>query len=296
MSVLIDQRTRVVVQGITGRDGSFHALKMIEYGTRVVAGVTPSKGGMKEHGIPVFNSMAEAVSATGADATVIFVPASVAADAAYEAAEAGIRLIVMITEGVPVHDMLKLDRYLRAANIRYVGPNCPGLISPGTCKLGIMSGNIHRPGTVGVVSRSGTLTYEVVYNITRLGLGQSTCVGIGGDPIVGTGFVDVLELFEKDPETRAVAMIGEIGGTEEEEAARFIKGMTKPVVGFIAGKTAPPGKKMGHAGAIISAGAGTAQTGTAEAKIKALNESGVKVSETPEGVAELLSRISGLKV
>ncbi len=284
MSILINENTKVIVQGITGRDGSFHAKKMIEYGTKVVAGVTPGKGGSKEHGLPVYDGMSEAVKATGADASIIFVPPAFASDAVYEAADSGVSLIIIVTEGVPVHEMLKLDRYLRSKNIRYIGPNCPGLISPGKSKIGIMSADIHMKGSVGVVSRSGTLTYEVVYNMTKAGIGQSTCIGIGGDPIVGTNFIDALTLFEADPETTAVAMIGEIGGSDEEEAAKFIKTMTKPVVSFIAGRTAPPGKRMGHAGAIIS---GT--SGTAEAKIRALNEAGVEVANTPQGIADLLA-------
>jgi succinyl-CoA synthetase alpha subunit len=284
MSILIDESTKVIVQGITGRDGSFHAKKMLEYGTKVVAGVTPGKGGHKEHDIPVYDGMAEAVKATGANTSIIFVPPVFAADAVYEAADSGVALIIIVTEGLPVHDMLKIDRYLRSKNIRYIGPNCPGLISPGKSKVGIMSADIHLKGGVGVVSRSGTLTYEVVYNMTKAGIGQSTCIGIGGDPIVGTSFIDALTLFEKDPETTAVAMIGEIGGSDEEEAAKFIATMKKPVVSFIAGRTAPPGKRMGHAGAIIS---GT--SGTAEAKIRALNDAGVEVANTPQGIAELLA-------
>jgi succinyl-CoA synthetase alpha subunit len=287
MSILLDKNTKVIVQGITGRDGAFHTKQMIAYGTRVVAGVTPGKGGEKMEGVPVFDTMQEAVKATKATASIIFVPAAFALNAAYEAADAGISLLIIISEGVPVQDMLKADKYLRAKGVRYIGPNCPGIISPGKSKIGIMPGQIHRPGAIGLVSRSGTLTYEVVHNITRVGLGQSTCIGIGGDPIIGTNFIDTLELFEKDPETKAVALIGEIGGSDEERAADFIrKHMKKPVVAFIAGRTAPPGKRMGHAGAIIS---GT--SGTAESKIKALNAAGVKVADTPAQVAEMLKEI-----
>jgi succinyl-CoA synthetase alpha subunit len=288
MSILIDKKTKVIVQGITGRDGAFHAKQMVAYGTKVVAGVTPGKGGETCDGIPVFNTMREAVAATRADTSVIFVPHAYALNAIYEAADAGIKLLIIITEGIPVHDMLKANPYLRSKGIRYIGPNCPGIISPGKSKAGIMPGQIHRPGSVGLVSRSGTLTYEVVHNITRVGLGQSTCIGIGGDPIIGTNFLDALALFEKDPETKAVALIGEIGGSDEEKAALFIKRMKKPVVAFIAGRTAPPGKRMGHAGAIIS---GTG--GTAESKIAALKKAGVRVADTPEQVAVYLKEILG---
>ena len=284
MSILIDKRTRVVVQGITGRDGSFHTRQMVGYGTKVVAGVTPGKGGESLEGIPIFNTVAEAVKATGADTSVIYVPLAFAVDAIYEAADAGVGLIVCITEGIPTTDMLRIYRYLKTKGVRLVGPNCPGLITPGVCKVGIMPGSIVKKGNVGVVSRSGTLTYEVVYNLTLRGIGQSTCVGIGGDPIIGTNFIDCLELFEKDKGTDLVVLIGEIGGTDEEEAAQYIKRyMTKPVVGFIAGRTAPPGKRMGHAGAIIAGGSGTAAE-----KIRAFRAVGVEVAETPAEVAEIV--------
>lgn len=284
MSILIDEKTKVIVQGITGRDGAFHTKQMLNYGTKIVGGVTPGKGGEIVEGIPVFDTVIEAKSKTGANTSIIFVPHNFACDAVYEAADAGISLIVIITEGIPVHDMLKIDKYLRAKNIRYIGPNCPGIISPGKCKVGIMPGHIHKKGNIGVVSRSGTLTYEVVYNISSLGMGQSTCIGIGGDPIIGTNFLDVLELFENDPDTEKIALIGEIGGADEERAAEYIKkNMKKKVVAFIAGKTAPPGKRMGHAGAIISG-----SSGTAESKVKALQEAGVNVADTPIQVAEFL--------
>ena len=260
MSILVDERSRVIVQGITGRDGAFHASQMRAYGTKVVGGVTPGKGGMKtDDGVPIFNTMAEAVSETGANTSVVYVPAAFATDAICEAADAGIALVVCITEGVPVLDMVRILPYLRERGARLVGPNCPGVISPGKCKVGIMPGGIHRPGSVGVVSRSGTLTYEIVHHLTENGFGQSTCLGIGGDPIVGTNFLDALELFARDDETRAVVLIGEIGGSDEEEAAAVIaKGYPKKVAAFIAGQTAPPGKRMGHAGAIVSGGTGTA--------------------------------------
>ncbi len=259
MSILIDESTRVVVQGLTGREGSFHAAQMAAYGTKVVAGVTPGKYGQQVEGVPVFNTVHDAVRSTGANASIIFVPAAMAADAVMEAAASDLGVCVCITDGIPALDMVKAKAYLRDRPTRLIGPNCPGLISPGKCKLGIMPGPIHRQGPIGVVSRSGTLTYEVVDQLTKVGLGQSTCVGIGGDPIIGSNFIDILTLFEADPQTRGVVMIGEIGGTAEEEAALFIKAeMTKPVVAFIAGQTAPPGKRMGHAGAIISGGKGTA--------------------------------------
>lgn len=286
MSILINTSTRVMVQGITGRDGSFHARSMIKDGTRVVGGVTPGKGGQDLDGVPVFNSVAECRTATGADCTVIFVPAKFAAAAVREAADAGVPLIVCITEGVPVLDMVGTTRYVRERGVRLIGPNCPGLISPGQCKVGIMPARIHLPGSIGVISRSGTLTYEVVYSLTCAGMGQSTCIGIGGDPIVGTGFIDALDLFQKDPATQGVALIGEIGGEEEEAAAAFIRErVTKPVVAFISGRTAPPGKRMGHAGAIISGGKGTPQ-----AKIEAFQAAGVAVADRPDEIPGLLRR------
>jgi succinyl-CoA synthetase alpha subunit len=284
MSILIDERTRVVVQGITGRDGAFHARAMKAYGTKVVAGVTPGKAGERIDDIPVFNTVADAVRETGADASVVYVPPAFAPDAILESAYAGIRLVVAITEGIPTLQMISVFQTLGRLGVRLVGPNCPGLISPGKCKVGIMPGEIHKQGPVGVVSRSGTLTYEMVYQLTRAGIGQSTCIGIGGDPIIGTNFIDVLSLFEADPETKAVVLIGEIGGTAEEEAARFVATkMTKPVVGFIAGQTAPPGKRMGHAGAIISGGSGTAAE-----KIKALGQAGIPVARIPSEVGDLM--------
>jgi succinyl-CoA synthetase alpha subunit len=284
MSILIDAKTKVIVQGITGRDGSFHALSMREYGTRVVGGVTPGKGGQDVQGIPVFETVKEAVAATGAEASVVFVPARFASSALREAADAGLPLVVCITEGIPVQEMLESYHYVRDRGVRLIGPNCPGLITPNQAKAGIMPGAIHSPGNVGVISRSGTLTYEVVYNLTRRGLGQSTCVGIGGDPVVGTGFLELLELFERDPGTKAVALIGEIGGDEEEQAAEFIRvHMRKPVVAFISGRTAPPGKRMGHAGAIISGG-----KGTAEAKVEAFTWAGVPVADRPDQIPTLL--------
>ncbi|MDE3128735.1 MAG: succinate--CoA ligase subunit alpha, partial [Gemmatimonadota bacterium] len=278
MSIFIDKSTAVIVQGITGRDGSFHTRQMIEYGTKVVAGVTPGKGGQKfENAVPIYNTMHDAVAATGADTSVIYVPPMFAADAIMEAADAGIKFIVAITEGVPVLDMTKVYPFVQEKGARLLGPNCPGIISPGQSKVGIIPGRICTPGNVGVVSRSGTLTYEVVYQLTRAGLGQSTCVGIGGDPINGTSFIDCLAAFEKDPNTRAVAMMGEIGGTDEQQAAEFVKQhMTKPVVGFIAGQTAPPGRRMGHAGAIISGSAGTAAE-----KIAAFEAAGIGVARRP---------------
>lgn len=280
MSILVDEQTKVVVQGITGRDGSFHAESMLEYGTKVVAGVTPGKGGHTVGAIPVFNTVAEAVEKTGAKCSVIFVPAVFAPDAVREAADSGISLVVCITEGIPVLRMVDLYHELKEKGVRLIGPNCPGAISPGKCKVGIMPGQIHKPGNVGVVSRSGTLTYEVVYDLTEQGMGQSTCVGIGGDPIVGTGYIDLLEMFEKDEQTDAIVLIGEIGGEAEEEAAEFIKtSVSKKVVAFISGRTAPPGKRMGHAGAIISGG-----KGGAEAKVKALRDAGVVVVDSPDQV------------
>jgi succinyl-CoA synthetase alpha subunit len=285
VSIFIDRDTTLVVQGITGRDGSFHAKQMMEYGTRVVAGVTPGKGGQTfEDTVPIFNTMRDAVSATGANTSVIYVPPMFAADAIMEAADAGIKLIVAITEGVPVLDMTRVHPFVRDRGARLIGPNCPGLITPGKSKVGIIPGRICAAGSVGVVSRSGTLTYEIVYQLTRAGMGQSTCVGIGGDPINGTNFIDCLMAFEKDPETRAVAMMGEIGGTDEQEAAEFVKQhMKKPVVGFIAGQTAPPGRRMGHAGAIISGSAGTAAE-----KIAAFEAAGMGVAKRPKDFVELL--------
>ena len=289
MSILIGADSRVIVQGITGRDGSFHALSMREYGTRVVGGVTPGKGGRDVQGIPVFESVREAAAETGADTSVIFVPARFASAALREAAEAGMRLVVCITEGIPVQEMLANYHFVRERGVRLIGPNCPGLITPGQAKAGIMPGPIHTPGGVGVISRSGTLTYEVVYNLTRSGLGQSTCVGIGGDPVVGTGYLELLEMFEQDPGTRAVVLIGEIGGEEEEQAADYIRhSMRKPVAAFISGRTAPPGKRMGHAGAIISGG-----KGTAEAKVRAFREAGVQVADRPDQIPALLRQKLG---
>jgi succinyl-CoA synthetase alpha subunit len=285
MSIFIDKATTLIVQGITGRDGGFHTKQMIEYGTRVVGGVTPGKGGQKFEGtVPVFNTVHEAVSATGANTSVIYVPPMYAADAMMEAADAGIRFIVAITEGVPVLDMTRVYPFVKEKGARLLGPNCPGLITPGQSKVGIIPGNICTPGNIGVVSRSGTLTYEVVYQLTRAGMGQTTCVGIGGDPINGTNFIDCLAAFEADPQTRAVAMMGEIGGTDEQEAAAFIKQhMKKPVVGFIAGQTAPPGRRMGHAGAIISG-----SSGTAAEKIDAFESAGMGVAKRPIDFVELL--------
>jgi len=286
MAILVDKNTRLIGQGITGREGLFHATQMVEYGTNVVAGVTPGKGGewLLDGKIPVFDSVKLAKDATGANATVIFVPARFAADAMFEAADAGVELIICITEGIPVQDMMKVRNYLDQKNVRLVGPNCPGLLTPGEAKVGIIPGNIAIPGNIGVVSRSGTLTYEVLYALKEINLGVSTCVGIGGDPINGTNFIDCLQMFEEDPQTDKVVMIGEIGGTDEEKAADFIANhMTKPVVGFIAGQTAPPGKRMGHAGAIVEGG-----TGLAADKIAALESAGVKVAKHPEEIPGLL--------
>ncbi len=284
MSILVDENTRLLVQGITGREGSFHTEQMLEYGTKVVAGVTPGKAGQEVHGVPVFNTVEEAVKETGANASVIYVPARFTVDAIYEAADNGIELIVCITEGVPVNDMVAVYHHVKSKGARLIGPNCPGITTPGKAKIGIMPGFIHEPGKVGVVSRSGTLTYEVVDALTKAGLGQSSVVGIGGDPIIGTDFVDVLELFQNDPGTEAIVMIGEIGGDDEETAAEFIKQhVTKPMAGFIAGRTAPEGKRMGHAGAIISGG-----SGTAAGKIEALEAAGVAVAERMSEIPELL--------
>lgn len=285
MSILVDKETRLVVQGITGREGAFHTQQMIEYGTQVVAGVTPGKGGDWVHALPVFDTVKEAVNATGANTSIIYVPAAFAPDAILEAAEAGIELIVCITEGIPVLDMIRVRHFLERSSARLVGPNCPGLITPGVAKVGIMPGHIHQPGSVGLVSRSGTLTYEVVQALTDQDLGQSTAVGIGGDPIIGTNFIDVLRLFESDPITDHVVLIGEIGGSEEERAAQFIATeMSKPVTAFIAGRTAPSGKRMGHAGAIIEGGEGTAQE-----KIAAFEAVGVRVARQPSEVAKLVA-------
>lgn len=290
MSILIDGSTRLAVQGITGRDGSFHARRMRDYGTQVVAGVVPGKGGQSfDDSIPIFDTVAAAVQETGANASVIYVPPQFAADAIYEAADAGIGLIVAITEGIPVLEMMRVMAFVRERGARIVGPNCPGLITPGQSKIGILPGNICTPGKVGVVSRSGTLTYEVIHHLTTNGLGQSTCVGIGGDPIVGTSFIDCLERFETDPDTEAVVMIGEIGGTDEQEAARYVDDeMSTPVVGFIAGQTAPPGRRMGHAGAIISG-----SEGTAAEKMSAFRDHGIAVAERPADIVELIENALG---
>ena len=287
MSIFIDRNTRLVVQGITGRDGSFHAKQMLEYGTQVVAGVTPGKGGQEFEGrVPVFNTVADAVAATKANVAVIYVPAGGAPAAIQEAADAGIALVVCITEGLPVLDMTTVLPYVREREARLIGPNCPGLISPGKAKVGIIPGNICKPGKVGVVSRSGTLTYEIIHQLSTNGMGQSTCVGIGGDPLIGTNFIDCLAAFEADPETEAVVMIGEIGGTDEQQAAAFVREeMKKPVVGFIAGQTAPPGRRMGHAGAIISG-----SSGTAAEKMEAFRAAGIGVMERPSDVVPLLTK------
>jgi len=282
MAILVDRNTRVIVQGITGQAGAFHTEKMLEYKTQVVGGVTPGKGGTVVHGIPVFNTVREAVKAGGANATVIFVPARFTAEAVNEAIDAGLLLLVVITEGVPTLDMLRIRHRLKGTSTRLIGPNCPGLITPGASKIGIMPGYIHTPGSIGVLSRSGTLTYDAVYQLTQAGLGQSTCIGIGGDPVLGTEFVGLLRLFQDDPETEAILLIGEIGGTVEEEAAAFIRDhVTKPVCAFVAGRTAPPGRRMGHAGAIISGG-----TGTAAEKISILRQHGITVAESPGQIGQ----------
>lgn len=289
MSVIIDENTRLVVQGITGRAASFHTREMIGYGTKVVAGVTPGKGGTKdENGVPIFNTVEDAVKATGANASVIFVPARFAGDAVLEANAAGVDLIVAITEGIPTRDMIEAVRIVKLGKTRLIGPNCPGLISPGKSLVGILPDNVFVPGPIGFVSRSGTLTYEIVDELTRSGMGQSTCIGIGGDPIIGTSFIDVLPLFEADPDTRAVVMVGEIGGSDEEQAAEYIKTMSKPVVGFIGGRTAPPGKRMGHAGAIISG-----KSGTPQAKVEALQAAGVPVADTTHDIPALVKQALG---
>jgi len=287
MSILIDEKTKVIVQGLTGSEGTFHSKKMIEYGTKVVAGVTPGKGGNKHEGLPVFNTVEGAVKQTGADTSAIFVPPVFAADAIMEAAESGIKLIICISEGIPILDMVKVATFLKNRDVRLVGPNCPGVITPGKCKIGIMPGFIHSPGKIGVISRSGTLTYEAVDQLTKEGLGQTTCIGLGGDPIIGTRFIDALKLFKYDPETEGVVMIGEIGGTDEETAAEYIKKeFDKPVVAFIAGRTAPPGKRMGHAGAIIAGGKGTAKE-----KIETLRKCGVTVADSPAEIGAAMKRV-----
>src|SRR5438270_3885093 len=290
MAILVDKNTRLIVQGLTGREGTFHAKASAAYGTQVVGGVTPGKGGTTHEGWPIFNTMQEAVDKTGANATVIFVPPPFAADAIMEAADAEVELIVCITEGIPTLDMVRAWEFLQTRRSRLIGPNCPGIISPGHCKIGIMPGHIHREGPVGIVSRSGTLTYEAVNQLTTRGIGQSTAIGIGGDPIIGTNFTDALELFNKDPQTEAVIMIGEIGGNAEETAAEYVKKhMKKPVVGFIAGQTAPPGRRMGHAGAIISGGKGTASE-----KIKAMEAAGTTVAKSPAMIGETLLSVIGV--
>jgi succinyl-CoA synthetase alpha subunit len=288
MSVLVDKNTRLIVQGITGREGTFHALQAVKYGTNVVGGVTPGKGGTRHEGIDVFNSVEEARRKTGANASVIFVPPPFAADAIMESADAGIELVVCITEGIPTFDMIRTSSFLKDKSTRLIGPNCPGLISPGKCKIGIMPGHIHLEGPVGVVSRSGTLTYEAVGQLTRRGIGQSTCIGIGGDPIIGTNFIDAISLFNSDPETRAIVMIGEIGGSAEEEAAAYInKNVRKPVVGFICGQTAPPGRRMGHAGAIVAGGHGTAKE-----KMAAMEAVGITVVKSPADIGDAIRSIT----
>jgi succinyl-CoA synthetase alpha subunit len=292
MSILVDKSTRLIVQGLTGREGTFHAKASAAYGTDVVGGVTPGKGGATHEGWPIFNTVQEAVDKTGANASVIFVPPPFAADAIMEAADAKIDLIVCITEGIPTLDMVRAWEFLQTRRSRLIGPNCPGIISPGKCKIGIMPAHIHKQGNIGIVSRSGTLTYEAVYQLTTRSIGQSTAIGIGGDPIIGTNFTDALGLFNRDPQTEAVIMIGEIGGNAEEAAAEYVKKhMKKPVVGFIAGQTAPPGRRMGHAGAIISGGKGTASE-----KIKAMEAAGIKVAKSPAAIAETLLSVLGASI
>jgi succinyl-CoA synthetase alpha subunit len=288
MSILVDEKTRLIVQGITGREGQFHAEQCMEYSTNLVGGVTPAKGGQTVLGkVPVFNTVRDAVKKTKANATMIFVPPAFASDAILEATDAGIKLIICITEGIPVSDMVEVYRYVKSSESRLIGPNCPGIISPGKCKIGIMPAHIHKKGNVGIISRSGTLTYEAVGQLTALGYGQSTCVGIGGDPIIGTKYIDVLELFQKDRGTKAICMIGEIGGSAEDEAAYYIKKhVTKPVIGFIAGQTAPPGRRMGHAGAIISGG-----KGTAEEKMKVMRSCGIKVVKSPADLGKTVAKV-----
>jgi len=282
MSILVDERTRVIVQGLTGREATFHTQQSIAYGTQVVGGVVPGKGGQRHLDLPVFNTVKQAVAETGANASVIFVPPAFAADAIMEAADAGVELVICITEGIPTLDMVKAWEFLKAKHTRLIGPNCPGIISPGKCKIGIMPGHIHKAGHVGVVSRSGTLTYEAVWQLTGLGIGQSTCIGIGGDPIIGTTHIDAIRLFNEDPDTHAIVMIGEIGGAAEEQAAAYVKDhVRKPVIGFVAGQTAPPGRRMGHAGAIISGGSGRASD-----KMKAMAEAGILVCQSPAEIGE----------
>jgi succinyl-CoA synthetase alpha subunit len=290
MSIFVDSSTRLLVQGITGKEGQFHARQCVEYGTKVVAGVTPGKGGQKMDDVPVFNTVKEAVEQTGADCSMVFVPPAFAADAIMEASDAGVDLIVAITEGIPVMDMVRVKNYLKGSQSRLIGPNCPGIITPGQCKIGIMPGPIHKPGgPIGVVSRSGTLTYEVVYQLTQKGIGQSTCIGIGGDPVNGTNFIDCLAAFEKDADTEGIVMVGEIGGSAEESASEFITAhVTKPVVGFIAGLTAPPGRRMGHAGAIISG-----KSGTAQGKIEAMKSAGIHICENLGTLGELCEQVFG---
>jgi succinyl-CoA synthetase alpha subunit len=286
MSILVDENTKLLVQGITGNEGSFHTRKCIDYGTKVVAGVTPGKGGASFDGVPVFNQVERAVNETGANASMIFVPPAFAADAILEAADAGISLVVCITDGIPTLDMVTVMGYLKGKSIRLIGPNCPGIISPGKCKVGIMPGDIHKPGNASLVSRSGTLTYEAVAQLTEQGIGQSTCIGVGGDPIIGTTFVDVLRLFEQDTDTKLVVLIGEIGGMAEQEAADYIREMTKPVVAFIAGSSAPPGRRMGHAGAII-----TGSSGTAAEKIAALSAAGATIAPSPAEIGSVARKV-----